>query len=222
MRTLVLCLAVAAIFFGLFLLINRTSHAVEGVLETQGQDLKQEKPAKSYPLATLAGGCFWCVESEFRAKDGILFTRVGYIGGDVQNPTYQQVTTGNTGHAEAVEIIYDPDKISYEAIIRFFLTKAHDPTQLNKQGVDVGPQYRSAIFYHTPEQKKTAQSLIEEINAQGLYEAPIVTELNPAGTFWEAETYHQQYYEKYEKQKGEIHPRVFFKRKLKQLKGGEE
>lgn len=182
-----------------------------------GQDIRDQKP-ENMPIATIAGGCFWCVESEFRVLDGIIFTRVGYIGGTLKNPTYKDITTGTTGHAEAVEITYDPKKTSYEEIIHFFLTKAHDPTQLNRQGVDVGTQYRSEIFYHTEKQKNIALRLIKQVNDDGTHNAPIVTKVSAANTFWEAEEYHQQYYEKYEEENGKVHPRVFFKKKIKLLK----
>ncbi len=218
MRNARIAIVLAPIIILLFVLINSSSFAVEGVLETQGSDLMTEKP-ENYPVATVAGGCFWCVESEFRALDGVLFTQVGYTGGELPNPTYQDITTGKTGHAEAVQISYDPEKISYEDLIRFFLTKAHDPTQINRQGVDVGTQYRSHIFYHNEEQKKAAESVINQLNSEGYFGAPIATKLGPAEKFWNGETYHQQYYEKYEKEKGEIHPRVYFKRQAKKLKG---
>ncbi len=178
-----------------------------------------ENKPENYPVATLAGGCFWCLESELRSLDGILYTRVGYIGGDLEAPTYQHITTGKTGHAEAVEITFDPEKVTYEELLTFFLVKAHDPTQLNRQGVDVGTQYRSEIFFHTPEQQKIAQQILKKVGNDKVYPAPIVTQLSQADKFWIAETYHQQYYEKWEEEKGEVHPRVFFKKKMKFLKG---
>ncbi len=212
---------IIAIFAGLtaiaFSTLNKPSLAVEGVLDTQGRDLMIEKP-DNYPTATIAGGCFWCLESEFRALDGILHTRVGYTGGDLNNPGYRDITTGQTGHAEAIEITFDPDKISYEQLITFFLTKAHDPTTLNRQGVDVGTQYRSEIYYHDSNQEETAKTLIAKVNAQKIYKNPIVTKVSAAGKFWVGEEYHQQYYEKYEKEKGEVHPRVYFKKQAKKLK----
>ncbi len=180
----------------------------------KGEDLVTEKP-DNLPKATLAGGCFWCLESEFRSLDGIVYTDVGYAGGHVDSPTYEQVTTGETGHAEAIEIYYDPDKVSYRSLLTHFLTSAHNPTELNKQWVDKGPQYRSAIFYHDEEQKKIAEELIAELTAQKLYKEPIVTEITPAGTFWIAENYHQQYYEKYKEKTGKQHMRVFLKKQRK-------
>jgi peptide-methionine (S)-S-oxide reductase len=182
----------------------------ETLLE-KGKDISAQKP-EGYPVATFAGGCFWCLESEIRGKDGILFTRVGYIGGESQNPTYQQISAGNTGHAEATEFSFDPAKVSFEKLTELFLTKWHDPTQLNRQGVDEGTQYRSAIFYHNEEQKKIAEDMIKTLNASGKFSKPIVTEVKPAGTFWEAEGYHQQYYEKYNEKTGQDHIRVVLKK----------
>ena len=176
----------------------------------------KEQP-QGYPVATLAGGCFWCLESEFRAINGILYTKVGYTGGDLESPSYQDITTGETGHAEAVEITFDPDQVSYEELLKFFLTKAHDPTQVNRQGVDVGPQYRSEIFYHDEEQKRIAQEAIKSVDAAKTHKKPVATKISPAQKFWEAEGYHQQYYEKYEEQNGAPHIRVLMKKAKKVL-----
>lgn len=180
----------------------------------QGGDMAREKPA-GLPKATLAGGCFWCLESEFRGFEGVVYTVVGYTGGHIENPTYKQVTSGTTGHAEAVEIYYDPAKTSYRKLVEHFLTKAHDPTQLNRQWVDEGPQYRSAIFYHDEEQKKIAGELVAALTAAKRFKDPIVTEISPAATFWVAEEYHQQYYEKYEAENGQPHIRVWLKQQNK-------
>ncbi len=198
--------------------ISSTSYATGGVLDSQGEDLMETKP-KNHPTATFAGGCFWCLESEFRALDGVLFTRVGYVGGMTSNPDYQSITTGTTGHAEVVEVTYDPKKITFNDLLQHYLTKAHDPTQLNRQGVDKGTQYRSEVFYHDEEQRQIAEALIKEIDAKKIYTSKIVTLVSPITTFWEGEEYHQQYYEKWEKTKGEVHPRVFFKKQMKGLKG---
>lgn len=211
MRVILILLGVLALGLAF---INPPSFAVEGVLDTQGSDLVLDKP-ENYPSAIFAGGCFWCVESEFRTLDGVLYTRSGYIGGEIKNPTYDDITTGKSGHAEAVEVIYDPDKTSFEALTKFFLTKAHDPTQLNRQGVDVGTQYRSEIFYLNDEQEDVAKRLIQEIDAKGVYTNPIVTKVSEASKFWQAEEYHQRYYEKYEENTGRIHPRVYYKRRVK-------
>ncbi|GJL86074.1 MAG: hypothetical protein DHS20C02_18490 [Micavibrio sp.] len=180
----------------------------------KGDDLMNEKP-EGYPVATLGGGCFWCLESEYRALDGVLFTRVGYMGGEAEGPSYKDVTTGTTGHAEVIEVTFDPKKISYRDLLEFFLTKAHDPTTLNAQGVDTGTQYRSAIFYHNEKQKRDAEKMIKRVNMNKVYPNPIVTEVVPAETFWEGEDYHQQYYEKYEKQNGQPHIRMYLKQQRK-------
>lgn len=177
----------------------------------QGEHLMQQAP-EGYPIATLAGGCFWCVESEYRALDGVLYTSVGYMGGHVENATYQDITTGESGHAEVVQVTYDPQKISYEELLKFFFLKAHDPTQLNRQGVDVGTQYRSAIFYANEQEQMSAQRIIREINDSGKLSKPIVTTLETLDTFWIGEEYHQQYYEKYREQNGRDHIRVILKK----------
>jgi len=176
-----------------------------------GGDLMDTKP-EGYPVATLAGGCFWCTESEYRRLPGILYTRVGYIGGHLDNPKYEDTHDSKSGHAEAVEVTYDPEKISCREILEFFFTQAHDPTQLNRQGPDTGTQYRSAVFYHDEEQKKIAQEVIDDLTAKKVFKKPIVTTLEPAATFWEAENYHQQYYEKYEEKYGKPHINDWLKR----------
>jgi methionine-S-sulfoxide reductase len=164
-----------------------------------------ETKPEGFPVAIFAGGCFWCTESEYRAQPGVLFTRVGYIGGHMDNPKYDDTHDSKSGHAEAVEVTFDPAKTSYKKLVEYFMTEAHDPTQLNRQGPDVGTQYRSAIFYTDDEQKKIARSVIEELTAQKKYDKPIVTTLEPAEKFWVAEDDHQQYYEKYEQKTGQPH-----------------
>jgi len=175
------------------------------------ETIKPEKP-DNYPIATLAGGCFWCLESEFRALDGVVFTISGYSGGHVENPTYRDITTGKSGHAEVTDVYYDPKIISYTEIVDYFLRKAHDPTQLNRQGVDVGTQYRSAVFYHDETQKQIAEEVISKVNADKAWKDSIVTTLEPLQKFWPAEDYHQQYYDKYEKANGRPHIRVLLKK----------
>ncbi len=142
--------------------------------------------------ATFGAGCFWGVEATFRQVQGVVSTAVGYGGGSSENPTYEDVCSGKTGHAEVVHVEYDPSKASYETLLQVFW-KEHDPTQHNRQGPDVGTQYRSAIFYHTPEQKAAAVASKQALEASGRYSAPIVTEIEPASTFYRAEEYHQQY-----------------------------
>jgi peptide-methionine (S)-S-oxide reductase len=146
-------------------------------------------------LATFAAGCFWGVEASFRQLPGVLSTRVGYIGGHTKNPTYKDVCTDGTGHAEAVEVQYDPAKISYQELLNVFWEN-HDPTTLNRQGPDWGSQYRSAIFFHTPEQEQLANVSKENLDKSGRFRNKIVTQIVPATDFYEAEDYHQQYLEK--------------------------
>ena len=145
--------------------------------------------------ATFAAGCFWGVESAFRQVPGVIDTQVGYTGGKAANPTYKEVCTDATGHAEAIEITFDPDKVSYQALVELFF-KMHDSTQVNRQGPDVGTQYRSAIFYHSPEQKVAAEAAKDALEKSGKYKKPVVTQILPAGPFYRAEEYHQRYFEK--------------------------
>ncbi|HWP57340.1 MAG TPA: peptide-methionine (S)-S-oxide reductase MsrA [Candidatus Acidoferrales bacterium] len=143
--------------------------------------------------ATLAGGCFWCLEAVYDEVKGVESVESGYTGGSVANPTYEEVCTGRTGHAEAVRITFDPEVISYRELLEIFFA-IHDPTTLNRQGNDVGTQYRSAIFYHSPEQKKAAEEMIETLAREKVFANPIVTEVVPAETFYAAEDYHQEYF----------------------------
>ena len=145
--------------------------------------------------ATFAAGCFWGVEATFREIPGVTATRVGYTGGELKNPTYKDVCTDRTGHAEAVEVDYDPAKVSYDKLLNVFWEN-HDPTQLNRQGPDFGTQYRSGIFYHSPEQEQEARDSKAKLEASRKFSRPIVTQIVPATTFYEAEDYHQQYLEK--------------------------
>ena len=146
-------------------------------------------------VATLGGGCFWCLEAAFRQLQGVKEVVSGYSGGPVENPPYEQVCTGTTGHAEVVQITYDPQVITYPELLEVFFA-IHDPTTLNRQGADVGPQYRSVIFYHTPEQKAEAEAMIRKLEVSGRWKDPIVTQLQPAQTFYPAEEYHQRYFER--------------------------
>ncbi len=145
--------------------------------------------------AIFGAGCFWGVEAAFRAVEGVTATRVGYLGGTMANPTYRDVCSGTTGHAEVVEVSYDPETISYEKLLKVFWEN-HDPTQFNRQGPDHGVQYRSAIFYQSPEQEAAARASKQALENAHQYRRPVVTEITPATTFWEAEDYHQQYLEK--------------------------
>jgi peptide-methionine (S)-S-oxide reductase len=144
-------------------------------------------------VATLAGGCFWCLEAVYDELRGVEQVESGYSGGPVANPSYQQVCTGTTGHAEVVQLTFDPSVVSFHEILEVFFT-IHDPTTLNRQGADVGPQYRSAVFYHTPEQKATAEQVIAELTEAKLWDRPIVTEVTPFEAFYRAEDYHQEYF----------------------------
>ena len=142
---------------------------------------------------TLAGGCFWCLEAVFDDLQGVLDVVSGYAGGSVSDPTYADVCSGETGHAEVVQITFDPTRISVKELLEVFFT-IHDPTTLNRQGADVGTQYRSAIFYHTPKQQRVAEQVMAELNAAGLWPNPIVTEVIPLDAFYPAEEYHQEYF----------------------------
>ena len=170
MKTILFCLLIAG-----------TALAEEGAVKTE--------------RATFAAGCFWGVESAFRQVIGVIYTQVGYTGGRTADPSYKDVCTDTTGHAEAIEITFDPDKVSYRALVELFF-KMHDPTQVNRQGPDVGTQYRSAIFYHSPEQKVAAEAAMAALEKSGKYKKPIATQILPAGPFYRAEEYHQRYFEK--------------------------
>ena len=148
-----------------------------------------------YEKATFAAGCFWGAEAAFRKVDGVIFTQVGYTGGHTKNPTYEDVCTDKTGHAEAVEVTYDPVKVSYEQLLDVFW-RIHDPTTLNRQGPDVGTQYRSAVFYHNKQQESAARASKRKLQQSSRFNKPIVTEITPAAKFYRAEEYHQRYLEK--------------------------
>lgn len=152
--------------------------------------------AGAQDTAYFAGGCFWGIEGVYEHVKGVKSAVSGYSGGSIASPTYDQVTSGDTGHAETVRVIYDPAQISYGQLLRILFSVAHDPTQLNRQGPDRGTQYRSAIFYHTPEQKRLAEESKSSLEASGRFQRPIVTEITAASTFYPAEDYHQRYLEK--------------------------
>jgi peptide-methionine (S)-S-oxide reductase len=183
---------------------------------------QHDDTARDLETATLAGGCFWCLEAVFEQLKGIEKVESGYSGGNVPNPTYQQVSSGTTGDAEVVQLAFDPDVISFDEILEVFFT-IHDPTTLNRQGADIGTQYRSAIFYHNAEQETTARKVIAEITAAKVWDAPIVTEVTPYDAFYKAEDYHQEYYRRNGRQpycQVVITPKVtkFRKRYLNRLK----
>ena len=154
---------------------------------------------KAKEVATLASGCFWCTEAVFSIVKGVEKVEPGYSGGSVPNATYNQVSTGTTGHAEAVQATFDPSVISFKEILEIFFA-THDPTTLNRQGPDMGTQYRSVIFYHSEEQKVTAENLIAELNEEGIWDAPIVTQVVPFKAFYAAEAYHKDYYKRHPNQ----------------------
>ena len=157
------------------------------------QDKRQLNQYSGKEVATLAGGCFWCLEATFNEVDGIGKVVSGYTGGKTINPSYSEVCSGATGHAEAVQLTFDPGSISFEQILRIFF-RIHDPTTLNRQEPDVGTQYRSAIFYHNEEQKAVAEQVIQELSSKNVWDAPIVTEVVPLNKFHAAEDYHQKYF----------------------------
>ncbi|HWV71248.1 MAG TPA: peptide-methionine (S)-S-oxide reductase MsrA [Pseudosphingobacterium sp.] len=165
---------------------SNTAHSAETKMMTASTATEKD-------TATFAAGCFWCVEEQFKQLEGVESVTSGYSGGTVPNPTYKEVCTGTTGHAEACNIVYDPSKISYAQLLEAFFV-AHDPTQLNRQGNDVGTQYRSAIFYHDAKQQELASFYIKRLNDEKAYKSAIVTQVVPYGTFYKAEDYHQDYY----------------------------
>ena len=160
--------------------------------EAKSPEAKISKPTKT-ELATFGAGCFWCVEAVFEQIDGVINVTSGYMGGKIDNPTYEQVCSGTTGHAEVSQLTFDPSRVSFGKLLETFWT-SHDPTTLNRQGADVGTQYRSAIFYHCEEQRETAEASKKAIAESKLYRDPIVTEITTASKYYEAEDYHQDYY----------------------------
>jgi len=160
---------------------------------------EQASISKALEVATFAAGCFWCTEAVFDQLKGVVKVASGYSGGNSPNPSYEEVCTGDTGHAESIEITFDPSIITFKDLLQIFFT-THDPTTYNRQGGDVGTQYRSAIFYHNPEQEKTARKVIQEFNESKVWKKPIVTEVVPYREFYKAEDYHQDYYVKNSRQ----------------------
>lgn len=194
MRTPILLLGMAAACLALVgCMTAKASPAPETKVGNATSKTLEESRKKGWEIATVGGGCFWCVEGDFRGVRGIVATDVGYSGGRIQNPTYEQVCTGTTGHVEVTRLEFDPKVISYRDVIRKFF-QVHDPTQGFQQGPDIGEQYRSVIYFHSAEQKKVAQE--EMAAAQKKLDRKITTTIEPAPTYWRAEEYHQQYYEK--------------------------
>lgn len=185
-----LIFAVAMVVVPLILGQFVTLHA-----EKEGE-MKTEVMPENAEAATFAGGCFWCMEPPFDKLDGVISTTAGYMGGTVENPTYEQVTTGTTGHAEVIQVAYDPEKVSYTELLNVFWRNIN-PLTLNRQFADVGTQYRTAIFYHNEEQRRAAEASKKEMETVGKFKGEtIVTEISPAGPFYKAEKYHQDYYMK--------------------------
>jgi peptide-methionine (S)-S-oxide reductase len=181
-------LFVAFLFTGIYAMSNTTPGA------PAPQPAANERPSGQLAKATFGGGCFWCTEAVFQRLEGVQSVVSGYSGGHVKNPTYRQVTGGDTGHAEVIQVTYDPSAISYDELLEVFW-KTHDPTTPNRQGNDYGPQYRSVIFFHDDQQRKTAEHYKEKLDASGAFRAPIVTEISPFTEFYPAEDYHQQYFD---------------------------
>ena len=161
--------------------------------------ISSEEKHQEREVATLGGGCFWCTEAVFKRIRGVEKVESGYSGGNVENPSYEQVSMGTTGHAEVVQVTFSPQVITYEEILEVFFA-THNPTTLNRQGADVGTQYRSVIFYHTQQQRQTAEKMIQQLNSEGLWDAPIVTKVEPFKTFYEAEEYHKDYFRRHPEQ----------------------
>ncbi|MCZ7648912.1 MAG: peptide-methionine (S)-S-oxide reductase MsrA [Planctomycetota bacterium] len=172
--------------------------------------------------ATFGAGCFWCVEAIYQRVDGVASVTSGYMGGSVENPTYKQVCTGETGHAEVCQIVFDPAKVGFGKLLEVFFHSAHDPTTLNRQGADEGTQYRSVIFYHSEAQKKAAEEAKRKLNDENAFGKPVVTEISPAKTYYKAEDYHQDYFDLHGEQpycRSVIAPKVEkFEKKLKEEK----
>ena len=164
------------------------------ITKENNMEPKNQNPLPSVETATFANGCFWCTEAIFEELEGVISATSGYTGGTVENPTYKQVCTGETGHAECLQIVYDPLKITFDELLEVFW-ETHDPTTLNRQGADAGTQYRSGIFYHNQEQKEKAEKYKAELDKSGAFDKPIVTEITPFNKFYPAEDYHQQYFE---------------------------
>jgi peptide-methionine (S)-S-oxide reductase len=176
-----------------FLLLAMAGNTHKKVINNQAQDMTNLESNPGLQLATFASGCFWCTEAIFQNVDGVEKVVSGYMGGKVKNPTYKDVCTGQTGHAEVIQLTYNPKEVSYDELLEIFW-KTHDPTTLNRQGADAGTQYRSAIFYHNDDQKQLAEKYKKKLTEAEVFDQPIVTEITPASVFYKAEDYHQNYY----------------------------
>lgn len=183
----------ALITFGLLLQCKDNSAKVSTLNNTK-ETLKRDEMNKAMDTITLGAGCFWCVEAIFDQLNGVTSVVSGYSGGKIKNPTYKEVCTGKTGHAEVCQLTYDLDVITLKEILEVFF-QTHDPTTLNRQGADIGTQYRSAVFYHNESQKEIAEEIISELNKAGVWSSPIVTEVTAFSIFYPAEDYHQEYFE---------------------------
>ncbi len=172
----------------------QTEQTTKKIPPMEDSTVKNNPILPATQIATLANGCFWCTEAVFTSLEGVLQVTSGYTGGKIKNPTYKEVCSGSTGHAECLQIVYDPAKISFAELLEVFW-ETHDPTTLNRQGNDVGTQYRSGIFFHSEEQREKAVQYKEALNKSGAFDRPIVTEITPFEIFYPAENYHQQYYE---------------------------
>ena len=185
-----------ALFVMAFLSLPKVGTAHSGPAKNfNSTAFNQKETGTDMEKATFGGGCFWCVEAVFQRVEGVDTVISGYSGGHVKNPSYREVTTGTTGHAEVVQIIFNPEVISFDNLLKIFF-KTHDPTQLNRQGADVGPQYRSVVFYHNSEQKEKTEYYINKLNEEGVFDKKIVTEVSAFEEFYPAEDYHQNYYNK--------------------------
>jgi peptide-methionine (S)-S-oxide reductase len=187
-------LGLTFIIAGSFLSCAQKSPATTTLPKDNNTNMSNTTTPKDTEVATFANGCFWCTEAIFEELDGVISAVSGYSGGQTENPTYKEVCTGQTGHAECLQITYDPKKISFDELLEVFW-ETHDPTTLNKQGADEGTQYRSGIFYHNEEQKEKAEKYKAELDKSGAFDKPIVTEITPFTKFYPAEDYHQQYFE---------------------------
>jgi peptide-methionine (S)-S-oxide reductase len=178
----------------LFLVLITVSACAQSKHNDITQPMKSEQTDNSkLDTATLGGGCFWCTEAQYQLLDGVVSVNSGYSGGSIKNPSYKEVCNGTTGHAEVVQVAYDTDKLNYADVLQAFFL-AHDPTQLNRQGNDIGTQYRSVIYYNSDEQKKIAEQIKNDLEKSGAYNDPIVTEISPLINFYKAEDYHQNYF----------------------------